>query len=202
MKTLLIFLLCFVFSINLNAEVRALAFAGSSRCESVNKKLVLEAANIAKSMGASVTYIDLKEYPIPLYDADLEATNGMPENAKYIRGLMANSQLIMIASPDYNGSVSALLKNVLDWASRGEKGGASRDAFKGKKFALMSASPSASGGAKGLIHLKTIIETIGGTVIAKQVVVPRAHQAFNNESKLIDQRLCVDLHRLVYCGMN
>src|SRR5262245_61507584 len=97
----------------LAAETKILAFAGSTRKDSYNKKLVKEAAQIARKCGANVTVVDLKDYPIPLYDGDLEKDEGMPENAKRIRKMMIESDAILIASPEYNGSLPAVLKNVI-----------------------------------------------------------------------------------------
>ncbi|MFZ4099591.1 MAG: NADPH-dependent FMN reductase, partial [Chlamydiia bacterium] len=167
------FFLCLSWGAALGAQTKVLALAGSSRTESLNKKLVQNAARVARELGAEVRVIDLKEYPIPLYDGDLEASDGMPVNAKTIRRLMIDSQVILIASPEYNASVSGLLKNVIDWASRSEEGGWSLEAFEGKRFALMSASTGSRGGAKGLAHLRTILENVGGVVMSQQVAVPR-----------------------------
>lgn len=195
LKLFLILYMGFITS--LSADVNVLAFAGSTREDSVNKKLVAEAASLAEQMGANVTVIDLRDYPMPLYDGDLDENEGIPENAKLLRQLMIQSQTILISSPDYNGSVSGVLKNTIDWATRSEKSGASREAFKGKKFALMSASPSVSGGAKGLTHLKDIIQNIGGTVIPQQVTVPKAYDAFDEQGRLKDQQLRMELQELV-----
>lgn len=190
-------ILCVALSATLSAEIKVLAFAGSTREDSVNKKLVSEAANLARQLGASVTVIDLRDYPTPFYDADLEAAQGMPVKAKELRRLMIDSQAIFIASPLYNGSVSAVLKNAIDWASRGENGGSSREAFKGKKFAIMSASPSAKGGAKGLTHLRAILEDIGGTVIPQQVALPDAYHAFDDQGRLKNEQIKAELQQLV-----
>lgn len=182
---------------NLQSEVNILAFAGSTREESLNKKLIAEAAFLAEEMGAHVTVIDLRDYPIPFYDGDLDEQEGIPENAKLLRQLMIKSQVIFIASPDYNGSVSGVLKNTIDWATRSEENGASREAFKGKKFVLMSASPSVSGGAKGLTHLKDIIQNIGGEVLNTQFTIPKAHLAFDEKGQLKDEKLKTDLKNLI-----
>jgi chromate reductase, NAD(P)H dehydrogenase (quinone) len=168
----------------LAAETKVLALAGSTRKDSNNKKLVREAAELARHMGASVTIIDLSDYPIPFYDGDLETTKGMPDNAKRIRSMMVASNAIIVASPEYNGSVSAVLKNMIDWASRSEKGGPSRQAFAGKKFAIMSSSPGQGGGARSLKHLQEIIENVGGEVVPKMVSVPNANSAFNAQGRL------------------
>lgn len=186
-----------VFAGHMMAEVKVLAFAGSTREGSFNKALLVEAANSARQKGASVKVIDLKDYPMPFYDADLEAKEGMPIKAKQLRDEMIQSQVILIASPEYNASVPAVLKNALDWASRKEEGGTSREAFKGKKFVLMSASPGSKGGARGLIHLKAIIEDVGGTVISEQFSVPNAYSAFDNQGHLKNPKLKSELQKLV-----
>jgi len=171
-----VFLFGFLLTVfSLVAEVKVLVFAGSTRTDSYNKQLSSEVAQIAKEMGAKVTLIDLKEFPMPLYDADLEAKDGMPKNAKRLRDLMIANNAIVIVSPEYNGSIPAVLKNAIDWASRSETGGSSREAFKGKQFVIMSASPGKLGGARGLVHLRAVIENIGGEVMLDQVTVPNAY---------------------------
>ncbi|WP_079978238.1 NADPH-dependent FMN reductase [Parachlamydia acanthamoebae] len=181
----------------LSAETKVLAFSGSTRTDSINKKLVTEAGNLAKQLGATVTFIDLKDYPMPFYDGDIEKEQGMPNDAKRLRQLLIQNQVIFIASPEYNGSLSAVLKNALDWASRSEDGGSSRDAFKGKKFVLMSASPGQGGGTRGLAHLRSIIEGIGGTVISQQFVVPNALEAFDSQGKLKNPQAGSELKQIV-----
>ncbi len=192
-----IMMACLVTYTGLQAEVKVLALSGSTREDSANKKLVQEAASFARQMGASVTVIDLKNFPMPLYDADVEENRGLPENAKRLRKMMIDSQVIFIASPEYNGSVTAVLKNTLDWASRGENKQGSSEAFKGKKFVLMSASPSRMGGARGLVHLQNIIENIGGSVLSPQVTVPDAYNAFDSAGRLKDPDLKTKLRDLV-----
>lgn len=187
---------CVALTAPLVGEVRILAFSGSTRADSYNKKLVKEAAQIAREMGATVTIIDLKDFPLPFYDADLEISQGMPDNAKRLRQLMKESHAILIASPEYNGSLSAVLKNTLDWASRSEEGKSSRgDAFKGKKFALMSASPSKRGGARSLAHVRAVIEDIGGEVMQQQVTVGEAPTSINPEGVLQKASLKEDLRK-------
>ncbi len=180
------FLTLLMMSFSLFSQTKVLVLAGSTRTDSYNKKLAREAALIAQKMGAKVTVIDLKDYPMPFYDADEEASVGMPEHAKRFRNAMINSDAILIASPEYNQSMSAVLKNALDWASRGEDGSSSKEAFQGKTFGIMSASPGKKGGARGLLHLQAVIEDVRGKVIAKQVSIPRAYQEFNEEGALIN----------------
>ena len=158
-----------------------MAFSGSLRKDSYNSQLLDQAVRLAKAMGASVTLVDLKDYPMPFYDGDLETTQGMPKMAKKFRDMMIASDEIIIASPEYNGSISAVLKNAIDWASRTEDGKASKEAFKGKKFAIMSASPGQLGGATGLNHLRTILVRLGGEVVEKQVSIGSAHTYFNGK---------------------
>ncbi len=180
-----LFLAILMFIVPVAAEVKVLAFAGSTRKDSYNKKLVQEAAEMARQKGAKVTVIDLIDYPMPFYDADLEVKQGLPTQAKKLRELMIASDAIIIATPEYNASISAVLKNVLDWTSRGEKAEYSPDAYKGKKFAIMSASPGKGGGARALSHLRTIIEGIGGSVIKNEVAVPDAYKAFDAKGNLV-----------------
>ncbi len=186
-----------LFIASLAAETNVLVFSGSTRSGSYNKKLANQAAEIAREMGANVKVVDLKDYPIPIYDGDLEEKHGMPKNALRLREQMMKSDAIMITSPEYNGSVSPLLVNALDWASRGEKGGYSPAAFNGKKFAIMSASPGSGGGARGLVHLQQIIESAGGTVVSTKVSVKQAGTAFNEKGMLTNPAAREELQKEV-----
>lgn len=188
---------CVAYASTLCAETTVLAFAGSTREDSVNKKLVVDAANVARRLGAKVTLINLGDYQMPFYDADVEAKEKMPAKAKELRELMMKSKVIMIASPEYNGSLSGILKNAIDWATRSEDGGPSRDAFKGKTFLIMSASPGQSGGSRGLVHLRSIIENVGGKIADKQITIPGAYSAFNEQGLLKDQNSQKELEQAV-----
>lgn len=181
MKHLVLFL--FLSALPLAAEFKVVAIAGSLRNESYNKKLVTQAAQIAKNLGASVSIIDLKNFPMPFYDGDLEESKGMPEAARRFRRLLIQSDAVIISTPEYNGSISGVLKNAIDWATRTEEGKPSPQAFKGKKFAIMSASPGQLGGEKALNHLRTILERLGGEVIEKQVSIGAVHVYFENDGK-------------------
>jgi chromate reductase len=182
-KNLLV--LCLLLTSSLFAEPKVLTFAGSTRQDSFNKKLAAEAAVIANQMGAEATFIDLRDLNIPFYDEDLEKElGGMPEGAKILRQMMIQSDKIIIASPNYNGSFTAVLKNALDWASRNEEGKASRDAFKGKKFLLVATSPGKKGGINGLGHLRDVITNIGGEVIQEEYGIPNANTSFNPQGQI------------------
>jgi len=178
-------LACLVMLLPLVAEVKVLALAGSTRKDSYNKKLIQVAADIARQKGAKVTVIDLNDYSLPFYDGDLETKQGLPANAKKLRDLISQNDAIMIASPEYNASIPGILKNAIDWTSRDEKAQYSSDPYKGKKIAIMSASPGKGGGARALVHLRTILQAVDGDVIKDQVSVPEAYKAFDAKGKLV-----------------
>ena len=182
-----------VLSISITRKIinmtKILAFAGSSRKESINKKLVNIAAISAKKEGAMVTIIDLADYPMPIFNQDLEAEQGMPEKAHEFKKLLVEHDGFLIASPEYNSAFSPLLKNVIDWASRAE----SDDeqpllAYKGKFAAIMAASPGALGGLRGLVFLRMLLANIGVTVLPEQQAIPQAFKAFSDDGSLIDTR--------------
>jgi NAD(P)H-dependent FMN reductase len=196
MKKLIMFF-CLIAPLAAMAQMKVLCFAGSTRAHSYNKKLVREAAKIAVERGAKVTLIDLKDYPMPFYDADLEQREGMPTNAKRFRDTIMSSDAVIISSPQYNDSIPAVLKNALDWASRDEQGEESDAAFKGKKIVVLSASPGKKGGAKALVHLRAILKECGGDVLEKQVSVPSADHAFDETGSLKDPILRQQLEHAV-----
>jgi NAD(P)H-dependent FMN reductase len=167
---------------------RILAFAGSLRHDSFNKKLVPIAASGARNAGAEVTLIDLKDYPLPVFDQDLEAESGMPENGKKLKQLFIDHQGLLIAAPEYNSSITAVLKNTIDWVSRPAPGEPSLVAFKGKVAALMSASPGALGGLRGLVHVRSILGNIGVIVLPDQIAIAKAHEAIKPDGSLADPK--------------
>jgi NAD(P)H-dependent FMN reductase len=183
MKELFIFLFLLVSSPAF-AEVKVLAFAGSTRNESYNKKIIQEAARIAREMKATVKVIDLKDFPMPHFDEDLEKAEWMPVNAKRFRALLIESDAIIISTPEYNGSIPGVLKNALDWASRSEEGKGSREAFKEKHFAIISASPGGGGGVRALIHLRAILNALGADVIPLQVSVSSVDGVFDEQGHI------------------
>lgn len=168
---------------------KILAFAGSTRTASYNKQLVRTAADAARAAGAEVTVIDLRDLPLPLFDEDFESEHGLPENAKKLKTLFRDHDAFLIASPEYNSSITAVLKNAIDWASRGETDDEpALYAYRGKTAALLSASPGALGGLRGLVHLRAILGNIGVIVLPDQVALPKAHEAFDATGKLKDER--------------
>ena len=168
---------------------KLLFFAGSARKESMNKKLAKLAADMAQDAGAQVTHIDLKDFEMPLYDGDVEAQNGIPENAKKLKQLFVEHDGFFIASPEYNSSMPPLLKNTLDWISRPhEENEASLIAFNGKIAALGAVSPGGLGGLRGLVSLRMMLGNIGVTVVPSQVAVGSGFQAFDKNEHLKDDR--------------
>ena len=168
--------------------IRILAFAGSTRTDSFNKKLIWIAVNGAQDAGAEVTLIDLRDFPMPLYDGDLEVKEGIPPHGKRLKELMKSHQGFLISAPEYNSSISGVLKNAIDWASREEPGETPLVCFKGKTAALMSASPGGLGGLRGLVHVRSILSNIGVLVLPTQVAVPRANEAFQPDGTLKDDK--------------
>lgn len=171
----------------MSTRPKILAFAGSARKESFNKKLVAAAAEMATSGGAEVTLIDLADYPLPLFDQDLEA-GGAPENVARLKELFLAHQGLLISAPEYNSSITPLLKNTIDWVSRPAEGEASLAAFRGKTAGLLAASPGALGGVRGLVHLRDILGNIGVHVIPAEAAIAQAHEAFDDSGAIQDER--------------
>jgi NAD(P)H-dependent FMN reductase len=170
------------------SNVRIVAFAGSLRSGSFNKKLIKIAASGARAAGAEVTEIDLRDIPMPLYDGDVEREHGLPPNAKVFKRLLIEHHGFLISSPEYNSAVSGVLKNAIDWASRPEPNEPSLAAFKGKIAGLVSASPGQLGGIRGLAVLRSILSNIGVIVIPTQMAINRANDAFEPDDALKDER--------------
>jgi NAD(P)H-dependent FMN reductase len=163
-------------------------FAGSTRKASINKKLAKLAANIAEAAGAEVTVIDLKDYEMPFYNGDLEMEQGIPDNAKKLKQIFIEHDGFFIASPEYNSSYSALLKNTIDWMSRAhEENETPLIAYKGKIAALGAISPGALGGLRGLVSLRMLLGNIGVTVVPSQIAIGAGFKAFDSEGRLNDE---------------
>jgi NAD(P)H-dependent FMN reductase len=167
--------------------LRVLAFAGSTRGASFNRALVGIAAAAAREAGAAVTEIDLRDYRLPVFDADDESERGKPEPARALKQQLIDHDAWLIAAPEHNSSITAVLKNSIDWASRPDPDdGGPLAAFRGKLIVLMSASPGVLGGLRGLVHVRAILGNLGCVVLPDQVAVPRAHEAFDADGRLID----------------
>ena len=165
---------------------KILAFSGSCRTGSYNQKLVKIAAEGARKAGAQVTVIELGNYELPLFNEDLEKS-GEPKNAQKLKSIFEDHDGFLISSPEYNSSISPLLKNTIDWVSRPSEGKPSLHAYAGKAAGLMSASPGGLGGLRGLVHVRAILGNIGVTVVPDQMAIRRAFEAFDENGNLNDE---------------
>jgi NAD(P)H-dependent FMN reductase len=172
------------------AAPKILVFAGSIRTGSFNARLAALAVKELALADVDVTRISLGDYPLPLYDADLEKASGVPENAVRLKRMFVAHRGIFIASPEYNASVTPLLKNTLDWVSRVREGNeAPLVAYKRRIFALGAASNGSLGGYRSLMALRQILELgCGATVLPEQVAVREAASAFDDDDRLRDER--------------
>lgn len=164
-----------------------LCFAGSARQASFNKRLARCAAPLLERHGAAVTLLDLADYPMPLYDGDLEENGGLPESARRLKALFRECDGFLIAAPEYNSSLAPLLKNTLDWISRRESSDEpALVAFRGKVAGLCAASPGGFGGLRGLVPLRMMLGNIGVHVLPQQLAVASAGDAFTEAGELAD----------------
>ncbi len=182
---------------------KILVLPGSNRTGSHNVKLAALAAKELTLIDADVTRISLADYELPIYDADLDARHGQPANALSLKQMIMAHHGVFITSPEYSASVTPLLKNALDWVSRvRERGDPTYAAFKGRVFAVASASPGRSGGLRSLMALRQILELgCGALVIPEQVAIPNAEMAFDDNDEIADlgvaNLLRAELQRLV-----
>jgi NAD(P)H-dependent FMN reductase len=169
--------------------VRLLCFAGSTREGSYNKKLARLAKAIASANGVEAVFVDLTDYPMPLYNGDLEAQDGPPLKAREFKALLGEYQGVFISSPEYNSSVTPLLKNTLDWVTRVRaKGENGLEVYRSRVFAISGAAPGYYGAMRSLLHLRQILELgVGATVIPQQLALPRAGDAFEADGSLKDE---------------
>ncbi|HRV82589.1 MAG TPA: NAD(P)H-dependent oxidoreductase, partial [Planctomycetota bacterium] len=140
--------------------VRILAFAGSSRTGSYNQRLLQVASQQARTLGAEVNHLDLRDLNLPIMDQDLELDPGPPKAVAEARHLMIEHDGFLVACPEYNGSITPLLKNFLDWMTRPEAGVPPLAAFQGKTATLLAASAGGLGGIRGLAHVRDILSGI------------------------------------------
>jgi NAD(P)H-dependent FMN reductase len=180
-------------------SVRLLFFAGSTRQASYNRKLAHCAHGAALAKGLSADLIELSDYPMPIYNGDAEAKDGPPENARKLMELMRGYQGIFIASPEYNASVTPLLKNTLDWVSRvrdpADKG---FDVYRSRVFALGAASPGQFGGMRSLLSIRQVLAVgLGAMVLPDQIAVPNAASAFDENGVLTNERSRTQLDTVI-----
>ncbi|QDG74778.1 NADPH-dependent FMN reductase [Labrenzia sp. PHM005] len=174
---------------------KILVLSGSARAGSHNSKLTALAAKKLAILDAQVTQISLKDYPLPIYDGDLESADGVPENAKKLKMLFVEHDGVFIACPEYNAGITPLLKNTLDWISRVKDPG---EAYRSKIFAIGAASPGGFGGMRGLMGMRTILEVgLGAMVLPQMVSVAKAGSAFDERGDLADERASANMDKLI-----
>lgn len=171
---------------------RILAFAGSARRDSLNKKFLAVAVAATREVGAEVTHLDLNDLPLPLYHGDLEDESGLPENAKKLVALILQHDGLLVASPEYNSMFTPLLKNTIDWCSLADE-----NPFPGKVAAVISASPGAFGGVRSLVLAQQLLLKLGCHVVSGQCALPAANKAFDAAGKLTDARTEKSMRALV-----
>ena len=167
-------------------SINILVFAGSARNGSLNRKLADIAENKLREQGILVSGFDFRENPLPLYDADLEANEGLPETVKALKQAVSKADAILIASPEYNTAITPLLKNAIDWVSRASTEG-SKNEWSGKLIGLMAAAPGPFGGIRALPGVSAIFMSVGATVIPTQVAVGNGSEVIT-ESGINNER--------------
>ncbi len=167
----------------MSKSTRILAFSGSARRDSLNRKLLAEVVGAARQAGGEVTLLDLNEYELPLYHGDFEEASGRPENAVKLATLISEHRGLLIASPEYNSQMTPLLKNTLDWCTRGDA-----NPFAGRVAAVVSASPGMFGGIRSMTLTRQLLTHLGCHVVPTQCILPQADQAFDEQGRLREPR--------------
>lgn len=166
----------------MSKKPKILAFAGSLREKSYNKRVLKVAIEGAKKAGADVTYVDLKDYPMPIYNVDLQETQGFPAIATAFQKLLLEHDGLLIASPEYNASLPGALKNVIDWTSRANGDLKTGECYKGKIAAIMTASPGAFGGIRCLSHLRDVLTILLVNTLPSEIAVAKVGGMFDGDS--------------------
>jgi|UniRef100_UPI00404A1868 chromate reductase, NAD(P)H dehydrogenase (quinone) len=167
----------------MSTSPRILAFSGSARRESLNRKFLAVAIRAVEAAGGVVTLVDLNEYTLPLYHGDLEDADGLPANAVKLIDLVQSHAGLLVASPEYNSQVTPLLKNTIDWITRADE-----NPLADKVAAVVSASPGAMGGSRSLQHARQLFLHLGCHVVPAQSILPQAHEAFDEQGGLKSAR--------------
>lgn len=160
---------------------KILAFAGSLRKHSYNKRVLKTAVEGAKNAGAEVTFIDLKDFPMPVYNEDDHKENGFDAHALRFQEILNAHDGLLIASPEYNGSLPGGLKNAIDWASRANDKFKMGEVFKGKVAAVITASPGSFGGIRCLSHLRSVLSILGINVLPSEIAVSFVGKMFEGD---------------------
>ena len=178
-------------------KIKILAFAGSLREHALSKRVLKIAIKGANRAGAEVTYVDLRDYPMPIYNLDDHEKNGFDEHALRLQGLFTQHDGFLIATPEYNGSLSAALKNAIDWVSRASDLYPRSGVFAGKFAAMMASSPGSLGGVRSLSHLRGVLTSISVNVLPQEIAVPFAEDKFaGDDEEMIDEAMKARLEEL------
>lgn len=173
--------------------MKLLTFAASLRKDSYNQKLIQVVNSIiSKQSGITLDAALYREFEMPIYDGDGEESTGLPKGAETLVARASQAEAFIISTPEYNGSIPGTLKNALDWASR-----ADTNPFEDKPLLLLSASPGALGGVRGLWHTRVPFEAMGTFVHPEMFGLPKAHQAFTPEGALVDPKTASRLEALI-----
>src|SRR5271157_4604384 len=170
--------------------MKLLIFAGALRADSCNKKSAREALRLARELGADGEFIDLKDYPMPVYDGDIETASGIPAGTAALGKKILAAKALVISTPEYNGSIPGVLKNVIDWLSR-EKS----VSLTGKHLLLLAASPGRLGGVRSLWHSRQPFEVLGVHVFPGMMGLPDAYNAFDAQGRLKDTKTVEQLKK-------
>jgi len=167
------------------AALKILVIPGSLRTGSLNAKLAAAAVQQLVRADAEVTRISLGDFPLPIYDGDLEAKSGAPKNAVNLKRMIGSHHGVLIVTPEYNSSVPALVKNSIDWVSRVQDPHETRgQVFRGPAFAIASASGGRLGGTRALSALRLILTACHATVIPNQLALSFAAEAYDDMDRL------------------
>ena len=166
---------------------KVLAFSGSTRKESWNRKVLEVAVAGARDAGADVTVVNLDDYPMPIYHADWHAAHGPPTGMLEVRKLMMAANGLLIASPEYNTSITPLLKNTIDWLSQDVNGESGNAPFEGKVGGLMGASNGGFGTIRALPHVSYILSNLG-VFMLPVVAVPGVARTFDDAGNMTNER--------------
>jgi chromate reductase len=173
--------------------MKILFFAGALRADSCNKKFVREAKRLMEAKGGYETeFVDLKDYPMPVYDGDIEASSGVPETTIKLGEKIRAADAIVVSTPEYNGSIPGILKNTIDWLSR-EK----NVSLTGKPLLLLAASPGALGGVRSLWHSRQPFEVLGVHVFPGMMGLSNAYTAFDDKLHLKEEKPAQQLQKLL-----
>ncbi len=176
---------------------KLLVLSGSSRAESFNLKLATQLASIAKQEGAEVALVNLEDFELPIYNGDLEGTEGLPDAARRLKKLLQDNTGLIVTCPEYNGFMTPLLINAIDWCTRSDDASVDLSGFADKTLLVASASPGPGGGGRASTHLKTMLSAIGSVVFPQSLTVSSAFNAFGDQGEFTDASMAKRAQRLV-----